>query len=73
MDFELHFILFVGAVIINFFLFWIASVGFYMVKEALKDSDCDSAVLLFCWGCIFSIPSFGFQCFVLANWLKSFY
>ena len=71
MDFELHFILIVGACIMNLFLFWIASVGFFMLKEVLNEGSNDSLHVFFC--CILIMASFGFQCFVLANWLKSFY
>lgn len=71
MDFELHFILIVGACIINLFFCWFSSIGFFMVKESLKEGSDDSVLIFF--GCVFIMASFGLQCFALAYWLKSFY
>ena len=73
MDFELHFILIVGAALMNLVFCGFSAVGFFMVKESLKDLDDDMSGVLMLFGCIFVIASFGFQCFILANWLKSFY
>ena len=72
MDFEQHFILILGAFIINFFLFWFSSVGLFMVKESLKDGG-HAFVVCIVFGSIFIIASFGLQSFAIANWLRSFY
>ena len=71
MDFELHFILIVGACIMNLFCYWFSFAGSFMIKESLKEGGDDSLFIF--WGCILIIASFGLQCFALAYWLKSFY
>lgn len=71
MDFEQHFTLIVAAFIMNLFLFCISSIGFNMAKQLLKEGSDDNA--LFLLSVFLFMASFGFQCFALAYWLKSFY
>ena len=66
MDFELHFILIVGACIMNFILFCISSIGFYM---AIKSQEW--GYFLGCiYGAIFLAVFLAW--FVLVNWLSAF-